>query len=58
MTPLVSRAAELSRLEAVLDRVPGSGGGPSLVDLTGAAGIGKSRIMAEFCRRAEDRGMN
>ncbi|MFI2352468.1 AAA family ATPase [Streptomyces sp. NPDC019443] len=57
MTPLVSRAAELARLEAVLDRVPGRGGGPSLVDLTGAAGIGKSRLMAEFCRRAEDRGM-
>ncbi|MFK0252923.1 AAA family ATPase [Streptomyces sp. NPDC090445] len=52
--PLVGRGAELDRLEAVLD---GRGGRPGVVDLTGAAGIGKSRLLTELCERAADRGM-
>ncbi|MES5823252.1 AAA family ATPase [Streptomyces sp. RG80] len=57
MTPLVSRATELELLDAVLDRTLGEHGGCSVVDLAGAAGIGKSRLLAEFCRRAQARGM-
>lgn len=57
MTPLVSRAAELELLDAVLDRTLEGDGGCSVVDLAGTAGIGKSRLMAEFCRRAQARGM-
>jgi DNA-binding CsgD family transcriptional regulator len=57
VTPLVSRTAELERLDAVLDRILGEDGGSAVVDLAGAAGIGKSRLMAEFCRRARARGM-
>lgn len=57
MTPLVSRATELELLDAVLDRTLGEDGGCSVVDLAGTAGIGKSRLMAEFCRRAQARGM-
>ncbi|MFJ9078030.1 AAA family ATPase [Streptomyces sp. NPDC102278] len=51
-TPLVGRAAELRHLVEVLD-----GGAPGVVDLTGAAGIGKSRLLTELCARAADRGM-
>ncbi|PSM42733.1 LuxR family transcriptional regulator [Streptomyces dioscori] len=54
---MVGRATELERLDAVLDRTPGENGGSCVVDLAGAAGIGKSRLMAEFCRRAQARGM-
>jgi DNA-binding CsgD family transcriptional regulator/tetratricopeptide (TPR) repeat protein len=57
VTPLVSRAAELELLDAVLDRTLEGDGGCSVVDLAGTAGIGKSRLMAEFCRRAQARGM-
>ncbi|MFE3631599.1 helix-turn-helix transcriptional regulator [Streptomyces goshikiensis] len=53
-TPLVGREAELDRLDAVLD---GPGGPPGVVDLTGAAGIGKSRLLTEVCGRAEERGL-
>ncbi|MFE9842953.1 helix-turn-helix transcriptional regulator [Streptomyces goshikiensis] len=53
-TPLVGREAELGRLDAVLD---GPGGPPGVVDLTGAAGIGKSRLLTEVCGRAEERGL-
>ncbi|UUU29142.1 AAA family ATPase [Streptomyces sp. CA-210063] len=57
MTPLVSRTTELARLDEVLDRTLGRDGDSAVVDLAGNAGIGKSRLMAEFCRRARDRGM-
>ncbi|MFD3841676.1 ATP-binding protein [Streptomyces sp. NPDC058642] len=57
MTPLVGRATELELLDAVLDRTLGEDSGCSVVDLAGTAGIGKSRLMAEFCRRAQGRGM-
>ncbi|MCX4544159.1 LuxR family transcriptional regulator [Streptomyces sp. NBC_01565] len=53
-TPLVGREAELDRLDAVLD---GPGGPPGVVDLTGAAGIGKSRLLTEVCGRAGERGL-
>ncbi|MFE3995922.1 AAA family ATPase [Streptomyces goshikiensis] len=53
-TPLVGREAELDRLDAVLD---GPGGPPGVVDLTGAAGIGKSRLLTEVCGRAEECGL-
>ncbi|MFE5239579.1 MULTISPECIES: ATP-binding protein [unclassified Streptomyces] len=51
---LVGRAAEIARLDAVLDRL--GRGSPAIVDLTGAAGIGKSRLVGEVCRRARRRG--
>ncbi|WP_371674551.1 AAA family ATPase [Streptomyces sp. NBC_00289] len=54
---MVSRRAELERLDEVLDRTLGRDGASAVVDLAGAAGIGKSRLMSEFCRRARDRGM-
>ncbi|KAA0924117.1 LuxR family transcriptional regulator, partial [Streptomyces apricus] len=54
---MVGRATELERLDAVLDRTLEGGGGPCVVDLAGSAGIGKSRLLAEFCRRARARGM-
>ncbi|WP_415925102.1 helix-turn-helix transcriptional regulator [Streptomyces sp. ND04-05B] len=54
-SPLVGRSAELGKLDTVIDRM--GRGGPSLVDITGAAGIGKSRLMAELCLRARRRGV-
>ncbi|MFE0648443.1 AAA family ATPase [Streptomyces sp. NPDC059534] len=57
MTPLVGREAELERWGEVLDRRLGGVDGPAVVDIAGPAGIGKSRLLAEFCRRAESRGM-
>ncbi|WP_327436260.1 MULTISPECIES: helix-turn-helix transcriptional regulator [unclassified Streptomyces] len=52
---LVGRTAELGLLDTVIDRL--GQGAPSYVDITGAAGIGKSRLMAEFCLRARRRGV-
>ncbi|MDX2911140.1 helix-turn-helix transcriptional regulator [Streptomyces griseiscabiei] len=64
VAPLVGRETELARLDEVLDgltgtgRAPaGAGHGPAVVDVTGAAGIGKSRLVSEFCARARERGM-
>ncbi|MET7690174.1 AAA family ATPase [Streptomyces sp. NPDC005483] len=54
--PLVSRSAEIRRLDHVLDGMR-KGGGPAVVDITGEAGIGKSRLMRELCSRAGQRGM-
>lgn len=54
-SPLIGRTAELGQLDTVLDRL--GRGGPAVVDLTGAAGIGKSRLLGEFCRRAGQRGV-
>lgn len=42
-SPLIGRTAELGQLDTVLDRL--GRGGPAVVDLTGAAGIGKSRLL-------------
>ncbi|WP_328747072.1 AAA family ATPase [Streptomyces sp. NBC_00285] len=66
--PLLGRSVELSRLDELLDRAAGDahgtargeefGGGRSrLVDITGEAGIGKSRLLGEVCARARRRGM-
>ncbi|WTP99659.1 AAA family ATPase [Streptomyces anulatus] len=54
-SPLVGRTAELGLLDTVIDQM--GRGGPSFVDVTGAAGIGKSRLMGEFCLRARRRGV-
>ncbi|MFE2153368.1 ATP-binding protein, partial [Streptomyces lavendulae] len=52
----VGREAELRLLDEVL---AGRGtDGPRVVDLTGAAGIGKSRLLTELCLRARSRGMD
>ncbi len=53
MIPLVSRTAELDRLDAVLDRTLDQDGGSTVVDLAGAAGIGKS---AAWRSSADGRG--
>lgn len=55
MAPFVSRSAELARLDSVLERLGEDG--PVVVDITGEAGIGKSRLLAEFCARARRRGL-
>jgi predicted ATPase len=48
--PFVGRIAELERLDAALGRA--AGGEPAMVLLGGEAGVGKSRLVAEFTRRA------
>ncbi|MFD9114404.1 helix-turn-helix transcriptional regulator [Streptomyces bottropensis] len=71
VAPLVGRETELARLAGILDGLTGTGDGPSgtgdgpgatghgpaVVDVTGAAGIGKSRLVSEFCASARARGM-
>jgi DNA-binding CsgD family transcriptional regulator len=52
---LIGRADELHRLEAILDRA--EQGRPQLVLLAGDAGVGKSRLLAEFANRAGQRGV-
>ncbi|MFB8077118.1 AAA family ATPase [Streptomyces sp. NPDC056013] len=54
-SPLVGRTAELELLDTVIGGL--GHGAPSFVDITGAAGIGKSRLMTEFCLRARRRGL-
>ncbi|MFD4690664.1 ATP-binding protein [Streptomyces sp. NPDC058463] len=54
-SPLVGRTAELGLLDTVIDRL--GHGAPPFVDITGAAGIGKSRLMTELCLRARRRGV-
>jgi ATP/maltotriose-dependent transcriptional regulator MalT len=51
---LVGRARELAEVEAALDRLAERE--PWLVQVVGEPGIGKSRLLAELCRRGEDRG--
>ncbi len=51
---LVGRAAELAELERALDQL--AAGEPWFVQIVGEPGIGKSRLLAELCRRGEDRG--
>ncbi len=52
--PLVGREAELERLDGALDGL--EGGTAGCVAIEGEPGIGKSRLLAELRRRAEDRG--
>jgi DNA-binding CsgD family transcriptional regulator/tetratricopeptide (TPR) repeat protein len=48
---LVGRAAELARLDAVLESI-GESSGTSVVLIGGEAGIGKTRLITELCARA------
>jgi class 3 adenylate cyclase len=56
--PLVARDGELKALRAAAGRA-GNGAGPELVTVVGAAGIGKSRLLAELADRlaAGERGV-
>jgi DNA-binding NarL/FixJ family response regulator len=51
----IGRAAELRRLEVVLDRA--EQGWPQVVLLAGEAGVGKTRLLVECADRARGRGM-
>jgi ATP/maltotriose-dependent transcriptional regulator MalT len=51
---LIGRAAELAELEAAL--ADAADGRPSLAFVAGESGVGKSRLLAEFERRAAGRG--
>src|SRR4051794_14079724 len=51
---LVGRARELRILDERLERLPGRG---SVLMVRGEAGIGKSALLAEACRRAEACGV-
>jgi ATP/maltotriose-dependent transcriptional regulator MalT len=51
---LVGRARELAELDRALDQL--AAGEPWFVQIVGEPGIGKSRLLAELCRRGEARG--
>ena len=51
---LVGRASELAELDLGLDRL--GAGKPWFVQIAGEPGIGKSRLLLELARRAEERG--
>ena len=51
---LVGRTDEVAALEAALDKL--AAGEPWFLEIVGEPGIGKSRLLAELCRRGEDRG--
>jgi ATP/maltotriose-dependent transcriptional regulator MalT len=53
--PFVSRGEELGVLDEVLKHL--GNGGPAVVDVVGGAGIGKSRMLAEFSTRARRHGV-
>ena len=55
--PLVGRHAELAQISGVLDGVRDSGTGLALY-VRGDAGIGKSRLAAEFRERARQKGFD
>ena len=50
----VGRSPELSRLEDALTKLDGGGG--DAIEIVGAAGIGKTRLLAELAARADARG--
>ncbi|NEA61019.1 LuxR family transcriptional regulator [Streptomyces sp. SID12488] len=66
---MLGRSVELARFDALLDRAADDARGTArgeelrdsgrsrLVDITGEAGIGKSRLLGEVCARARRRGM-
>jgi AAA ATPase domain len=51
---LVGRASEVAELSRMLDAV--QGGAPWFVGIVGEPGIGKTRLLSELGRRAEERG--
>src|SRR5262245_37271246 len=51
---VVGRTRELAEIERALDEV--ASGASWALELRGEAGIGKSHLLAEACRRAESRG--
>jgi DNA-binding CsgD family transcriptional regulator len=51
---LVARGHELHEIERALDHL--ADGEPRSVQIAGEPGIGKSRLLAELCRRGEKRG--
>ncbi|MET4691151.1 ATP-binding protein [Sinorhizobium fredii] len=51
--PFIGRSREMRSLEHVLDQAAQGFG--QMVSITGEAGVGKSRLTAEFMRRAESR---
>lgn len=51
---LIGRQAELAELRAAVDAADSGAGGPVLI--AGEAGIGKSRLVSEFARWAQDNG--
>ncbi|MFE0462899.1 AAA family ATPase [Kitasatospora sp. NPDC058965] len=53
--PFVGRSAEVGLLDSVVDHL--TGGGQAIVDVTGEAGIGKSRLLAQFCARLRSQGL-
>jgi class 3 adenylate cyclase len=53
-TPFVGRAAQLERLSAALQNAERGRG--SIVLLRGEPGIGKSRLLEEFCDHSKERG--
>ncbi|WP_338674810.1 LuxR family transcriptional regulator [Streptomyces sp. SCSIO 30461] len=56
MLELIGRDAELVRLGPLIAGL-GESGGPVVVDITGDAGIGKSRLLGAVCSRAVRGGM-
>lgn len=50
-TPFVGRTVELARLQDVLEGIRAGSG--RVVDIVGEPGIGKSRLVTEFCERAQ-----
>jgi DNA-binding CsgD family transcriptional regulator len=54
-SPIIGRAAELSLLQRSLDDAPA--GTASAIVLSGDAGVGKTRILAELTQRADDAGV-
>ncbi|MER5433527.1 AAA family ATPase [Streptomyces sp. NPDC002588] len=55
-TMLVGRAEELQRLDSVIGGL-GQDGVPAVIDIVSDAGMGKSRLLSEFCARARRRGL-
>lgn len=54
MSRMVGRAPMIAALDAIADEV--ASGQRRAIALCGEAGIGKSRLLAEFCEALEDRG--
>src|SRR4029450_13161286 len=51
---MVGRDAELARVDAILDSLT-TRPGPRVVEISGEAGIGKTRLLDELCERARRR---